>query len=67
MPEQPELIVQLQRGDESAFRRLVDECQDMVYNTAMGIVQNPEDADDITQEVFGQVYQSVSSFKGESK
>ena len=67
MPEQPELIVQLQRGDESAFRRLVDECQDMVYNTAMGIVQNPEDADDITQEVFVQVYQSVSSFKGESK
>ena len=64
---QTDLIIQLQRGDESAFRRLVEEWQDMVYNTAMGIVQNPEDADDITQEVFVQVYQSVSSFKGESK
>ena len=39
----------------------------MVYNTALGIVQNPEDADDITQEVFVQVYHSISSFKGESK
>ena len=64
---QPELIVQLQQGDEQAFKKLVDEWQDMVYNTAIGIVQNEEDADDITQDVFIQVYQSVSSFKGEAK
>ncbi len=64
---QPELIEQLQQGDESAFTKLVDEWQDMVYNTALGIVQNADDADDITQEVFIQVYESVSSFKGESK
>jgi len=59
--------VQLQQGDESAFRKLVDEWQAMVYNTALGIVQHADDADDITQEVFIQVYQSVSSFKGDSK
>lgn len=64
---QPEFIAQLQQGDEAAFKKLVDEWQDMVYNTALGIVQNADDADDITQEVFIQVYQSVSSFKGESK
>jgi RNA polymerase sigma-70 factor (ECF subfamily) len=64
---QPELVLLLQQGDESAFKKLVDEWQNMVYNTAVGIVQNEDDADDITQEVFIQVYQSVSSFKGESK
>jgi len=64
---QPELIVQLQQGDEQAFKKLVDEWQDMVYNTAVSIVQNEDDADDITQDVFIQVYQSISSFKGESK
>ena len=64
---QPEFIVQLQKGDEQAFKRLVDEWQDRVFNTAISIVQNEDDADDITQEVFVQVYQSVSSFKGESK
>lgn len=63
----PELIVQLQQGSPEAFKKLVDECEGMVYNTALGIVQNPDDADDITQEVFVQVYQSVSSFKGDSK
>jgi RNA polymerase sigma factor (sigma-70 family) len=64
---QPELIVQLQQGDGQAFTKLVDQWQDMVFNTAVGIVQNEDDADDITQDVFIQVYQSVSSFKGESK
>lgn len=39
----------------------------MVYNTALGIVQNAEDAEDIAQETFVQVYQSIGSFKGESK
>lgn len=64
---QPELIVQLQQGDETAFKKLVDEWQHMVYNTALSIVQNEEDADDITQEVFIQVFRSVGSFKGDSK
>lgn len=39
----------------------------MVYNTALGIVQHAEDAEDIAQEVFAQAYQSIVSFKGESK
>lgn len=64
---QQDLIAQLQQGDEQAFTKLVDDWQDMVYNTALGIVQNEEDADDITQEVFIQAYQSISSFKGDAK
>ena len=64
---QPELIIQLQQGEESAYRKMVEEWQDMVYNTAIGIVQNEQDADDITQEVFIQVHQSISSFKGASR
>jgi RNA polymerase sigma-70 factor (ECF subfamily) len=65
--DQPELIEQLQRGNETAFRKLIDEYEVMVFNTVIGIVQNDDDADDVTQEVFIQVYQSISSFKGESK
>ena len=61
------LIEQLKQGDEAAFKTIVETWQNMVYNTAIGIVQNAEDAEDITQEVFMQVYQSISSFKGDSK
>ena len=61
------LIEQLKNGEESAFRTIVEKWQDMVYNTALGIVQNAEDAEDIAQEAFVQVYQSIHTFKGESK
>jgi RNA polymerase sigma factor (sigma-70 family) len=61
------LIDQLKKGDESAFKFIVDTWKDMVYNTALSIVQQPEDAEDVTQEVFVQVYQSIDGFKRESK
>jgi RNA polymerase sigma factor (sigma-70 family) len=64
---QIELIVLLQQGNETAFKKLVEEHEILVYNTTLGIVQNETAADDITQEVFIQVYQSIHSFKSESK
>ena len=62
-----ELIQGLKKGDETAFRFLVDNYQDRVFNTAIGIVQNAADAEDVAQEVFIQVYRSIHQFKGESK
>ncbi|HEX5652782.1 MAG TPA: RNA polymerase sigma factor [Chitinophagaceae bacterium] len=61
------LVEKLKQGDETAFKTIVETWQNMVYNTALGIVQNPEDAEDIAQETFVQVYHSIGSFKGESK
>lgn len=62
-----ELIQGLRNGDETAFKFLVDNYQDRVFNTAIGIVQNAEDAEDVAQEVFIQVFRSIHSFKAESK
>lgn len=39
----------------------------MVYNTALGFLQNAQDAEDTAQEVFIQVFESIGSFKEESK
>lgn len=61
------LLRKLKQGDQSGYTTVMDLYQNMVYNTALGIVQNTEDADDITQEVFVQVFLSINSFKGESK
>jgi RNA polymerase sigma factor (sigma-70 family) len=61
------LIEQLKKKDEAAFKTVVETWQDMVFNTVLGIVQNAEDAEDVSQEVFLQVYESIHSFKGESK
>ena len=62
-----ELIQKLREGDELAFKSLVATYQDMVYNTALGIVQNAEDAEDVAQEVFIQVYRSIDQFKGDAR
>ena len=62
-----ELIELLKQKDESAFKTIVTTWKDMVYNTALGIVQNAEDAEDIAQDVFVRVYESVHTFKGDAK
>lgn len=64
---EPDLIRQIQQGDQLAFKKVVDLYQDMVYNTIVSMVQNEADAEDITQEVFVQVHQSVGLFKGDAK
>ena len=62
-----ELIQQLRAGDELAFKSLVANYQDLVYNTALGVVQNSEDAEDVAQEVFIQVFRSIDQFKGDAR
>ena len=62
-----ELIEQLKRGDELAFKKIVELNQDLVYNTILGIVQQETEAEDLTQDVFIKVFENISSFKGESK
>ncbi len=62
-----ELIALLKKKDREAFKEIVETWQDMVFNTAIGFLQNAEDAEDAAQEVFVQVFESVASFKEESK
>lgn len=61
------IIRELKEGKESAFKLLVEHFQKKIYNTCLGLLQNIEDAEDITQEVFVIVYKSIHQFKGESK
>lgn len=62
-----ELVTLLKQKDREAFKTMVDTWQDMVYNTALGVLQNAEDAEDTAQEVFMQVFDSIATFKEESK
>lgn len=61
------IIDALKEGNQQTFSQFVESWQNMVFNTALGILQNVEDAQDVTQEVFVQAFQSISSFKGDSK
>ncbi|MEZ0542434.1 RNA polymerase sigma factor [Fibrella arboris] len=63
----PDLITGLQRGDPAAFRQLVETYQHRVYNTVLAIVRQPDEAEDVAQEVFIQVFESIKSFGGDGK
>lgn len=62
-----EEIDALKKGDQRAFQLLLDLYSEKVYNLCVGILQNTEDAEDATQEIFTTVYLSVAQFKGDSK
>lgn len=64
---QPELIDRVKSGDRSVFADIVEQWQKMVYNTALSIVQVEPDAEDITQDVFIEVYEKIEKFRGESQ
>jgi RNA polymerase sigma factor (sigma-70 family) len=65
--EEKQLLQGLQLRQESAFKYLVDNYQTKVYNTVLAIVQNPEEAEDVAQEVFMEVYESIEKFRGDAK
>jgi RNA polymerase sigma factor (sigma-70 family) len=61
------LIYQLQAGKQAAFSRLLDDYQQKVFGTCISFIPNKEDAEDVAQEVFLEVFKSISKFKGDSK
>jgi RNA polymerase sigma factor (sigma-70 family) len=61
------LIDQLKDGNQVAFSRLLDDYQQKVFGTCISFVPNKEDAEDVAQEVFLEVFKSISKFKGDSK
>lgn len=61
-----DLVAQLQLGSEAAFRVLVERYQDRIYQTVLALLRSPEEAEDVAQEVFVEVYQTVARFRGEA-
>lgn len=61
------IIEDIKAGNQEAFQQLVEQNQDRIINTCYGFVRNSEDADDITQDVFIEVYRSINKFNKDSK
>ena len=65
--EEQVLIGKVLAGDPASFEPLVLDNQKNVYNLALRMTNNAEDALDISQEVFIKAYASLASFRGESR
>lgn len=62
-----QLVEKAQNGDEAAFEALVRENAQYVFNLALRVVQNPQEAEDIAQEAFIRVWKGLPKFKAEAK
>ncbi|MBD2702491.1 RNA polymerase sigma factor [Spirosoma sp. BT702] len=60
------LLEQIRQGNEPAFRQLYEITKSRVFNTALSYVRSREDAEEITQEVFIDVFRSAGSFEGDA-
>jgi RNA polymerase sigma-70 factor (ECF subfamily) len=61
-----ELLQKVARKDNRAFRSLVDKYQNTVAGLAWRFVRNHQDTEDIAQEVFFNIWQKASKFRGDS-
>jgi RNA polymerase sigma factor (sigma-70 family) len=60
-------ISKVLQGEKAAFSYLVNRYSDMVYSIALKLLNNTSDAEDIAQEVFISVFQSLKDYRGGSK
>lgn len=63
----PYLVQQTLEGNTEAFGKLVEKYQVFVYTIVIRIVKVKEEAEEVAQDTFIKAYQSLASYRGESK
>jgi len=58
------LFKKAQKGDVEAFEGLIKAYEKLIYNAAYRMLPNPQDAEDVSQEVIIKVYKNISKCAG---
>jgi RNA polymerase sigma-70 factor (ECF subfamily) len=64
--QEQELIARAQAGDREAFCLLAEGYERRIYALALHFTRHPQDAEDLSQEVWLKAYRAISTFRGEA-
>ena len=67
MQNEQDIIAALRKGDETAFKQVFEAYKDRIFNTILYMLQSDTEAEDLTQEVFVEVFLSIENFNVQSK
>ncbi|HRX29949.1 MAG TPA: RNA polymerase sigma factor [Saprospiraceae bacterium] len=62
-----QIISQVLAGNINAYRDLILKYQHMVMALSLRLLKNPEDAEELAQDVFLKAFENLSTFKGDAK
>jgi RNA polymerase sigma-70 factor, ECF subfamily len=67
MATEMDVVRRAQNGDQGALSELVVQHQSYVYSIALGVMHDPSDAADMTQEAFVRLMRSIRTYRGDTK
>jgi RNA polymerase sigma-70 factor (ECF subfamily) len=59
----PEVVGRARSGDAQAFNQIVQACRKPILGTIRRLIGNPDDVEDVAQEVFVRVYYSLDQLR----
>jgi RNA polymerase sigma-70 factor (ECF subfamily) len=62
-----DLLTALQRGDQEAFTELVERHSETIYNLALRMMNNPQEAEEVLQDTFISAFRAINRFEGRSR
>lgn len=65
--EEGKLILRAQQGDQAAFKEIYQQHYRRIYALCWRMLADKDSAEDVCQEVFVQLWQKITNFRGESK
>ena len=67
IPTEKILVQQIVAGDQAAFRRFVDQYQNLVWHVVSSMVSQKYDREDLCQDIFVKIYTSLPGFRFDAK
>src|SRR5215467_15323427 len=62
-----EAVLRAQNGDPAGFEYLYRTANKKVYSICLRMLKNATDAEDMTQQVFLQLFRKIGNFRGEAR